>query len=332
MYDELTFGKIGLHEIPVLRLSDWVHEMEIIPLGAAIRSLRVPDRNGDPVDICLGYDDPESYYRLDGCMGGSVGRCANRIGGAKFTLDGQTYKLTANDGPNTLHGGADGFHRRLWRYAPRPKQNSVIFVLDSPDGDEGFPGALRAEVCYTLYDATLTIEYRAVCDRDTVVNLTNHAYFNLAGQDQGPVDDHILTVNASQYTPTKKNLLPTGRIAPVDDTPLDLRGGVALGTAGELDHNFVLGGDLEQPAAELYCPRTGIDMKLYTDAPGLQVYTAGQLTPRTGKSGAAYGPRHAVCLEPQTFPDAVHHPKFPTAILKAGERYSRTIRLVFSTR
>lgn len=318
----------------ILTLSDGAVSVELIPFGAAIRAIRVPDRDGQPVDICLGYDDLTQYRDLGGCLGGTIGRCANRIGGARFTLNGREIRLTANKGGNSIHGGAVGFHKKWWAYAHG--EHSVTFTLDSPDGDEGFPGNVHVETTYTLENGTLTINYRAVSDADTVVNLTNHAYFNLAGHDQGSAADHILTVHADAYTPAGADNVPTGEILPVDGTPLDLRGGAVLGerlgdpflaaTKG-YDHNLVLSG-----GAELFCPRTGIALELTTTLPGMQLYTAGSLTARAGKNGAVYGPAHAVCLEPQFFPDAVNHENFPSPILRAGWEYRHSIRYRFFTK
>ena len=324
--------------LPVICLGEGDVQVELLPFGAAVRAIRVPDRQGRATDICLGYDRVEDYRDRDACFGGTIGRCANRIGGAAFTLDGRTFRLTANEGANQLHGGVVGFHKKLWRFTCAP--GAVTFALDSPDGEEGFPGNVHAEVTYALSGDTLTVDYRAVSDADTVVNLTNHAYFNLAGHDGGPVSDHTLTVRAEAYTPAGAGNVPTGEIAPVAGTPLDLRSGAVLGDRlGEAflaasrgyDHNYVLdrGG---APAAELWCPRTGIGLELSTSLPGMQLYTAGFLTERTGKSGAVYSPGHAVCLEPQFFPDAVNHANFPSPVLRAGAEYRQTIRYRFFVR
>ena len=241
--------------------------------------------------------------------------------------------MTANEGTNSLHGGAEGFHQKLWRFACRG--NSVAFSLESPDGEEGFPGNLRVEVTYTLENAALTIDYRAVSDKTTVVNLTNHTYFNLAGHDSGPVDGQILTLVADRYTPCGPGNIPTGVLASVAGTPLDLRSPARLGdrldhpflagTRG-FDHNFVLRSPATGPAAVLSSPETGVALELETTLPGVQVYTAGFLGERRGKGGALYGPRHAVCLETQYFPDSVNQPSFPSPVLRAGETYrQRTV-------
>lgn len=335
---EHSFGVLDGRPTQLLTLTDGETSVELIPFGAAIRAIRVPDRHGIPTDICLGYDAPNQYRDLDGCLGGTIGRCANRIGGARFTLNGKEVHLTANEGSNTLHGGAVGFHQKLWAYAH--DEASVTFRLESPDGEEGFPGRLRTEVTYRLEHGVLTIKYQAVSNVDTVVNLTNHAYFNLAGHDGGAVADHVLTVHADRYTPSGAGNVPSGAVVSVDGTPLDLRRGAVLGerlgsaflaeTRG-YDHNLVL--DHNAPwQATLWCPRTGIGLELSTSLPGMQLYTAGFLTERTGKNGAIYGPGHAVCLEPQFFPDAVHHSAFPSPILRGGAQYRQTIQYRFFTK
>ena len=335
MCETTPFGALEGLDMPLIRLREGEIQVELLPFGAAIRSISVPDRQGRPTDVCLGYDRIEDYRDRDACFGGTIGRCANRIGGAAFTLNGTVYRLTANEGRNQLHGGKTGFHKKLWRFTCAP--GAVTFALDSPDGEEGFPGNLHAEVTYAVSGDALTVEYRAVSDADTVVNLTNHAYFNLAGHNGGPVSDHRLTVRAAAWTPAGAGNVPTGEIAPVEGTPLDLRTGAVLGqrldddflagTQG-YDHNYVLDGD-DAPAAELWCPRTGIGLELSASLPGMQLYTAGFLTERTGKAGAVYGPGHAVCLEPQFFPDAVNHADFPSPGLKAGTEYHQTIRYRF---
>ncbi len=331
------FGAIQGTDVPLITLSDGSVSVELIPYGAAIRAIRVPDRNGTMTDICLGYDTIEDYQHHDACFGGTIGRCANRIGGARFSIHGQEYRVTANEGDNQLHGGEMGFHRKLWAYTCFG--NSAAFTLDSPDGEEGFPGNLHTEVTYTLENGSLTIDFRAVSDKDTVVNLTNHAYFNLAGHDGGPVQDHVLTVRAGYYTPAGPGNIPTGEILPVLGTPLDLQGGAALGqrfadpflaSSRGYDHNFVLDAT-DAPAATLYCPRTGIALEMHTTLEGMQLYTSGFLTERRGMNGIIYGPAHGVCLEPQHFPDAVNHVEFPSPILHAGEEYRHTIRYRFFT-
>lgn len=331
------FGTLEGRPLPLLTLSAGAISVELLPLGAAVRSIWVPDRRGKPTDVCLGYDTPEEYRLQDACFGGTLGRCANRIGGARFSIDGREYRLTANEGPNTLHGGAEGFHKKLWQFTCRDR--SVVFSRVSPDGEEGFPGTLRAEVSYTLQGDTLTVDYRAVCDRDTVVNLGNHTYFNLAGHGSGGVADHLVTIRAGRYTPCGSGNVPTGELASVEGTALDLRQGAPLGerlddprlsaTRG-YDHNYVLDGG--GPAAEVWCPATGIAMEVTTTLEGMQFYTAGFLTDRPGKDGARYGRAGGLCLETQRFPDAVNHPNFPSPVLRAGETYRESTAWRFFTR
>lgn len=303
-----------------------LYEAHILPYGATLQSLLVPDRNGVQRDVVLGYESLAEYQQNDGYLGATVGRCANRIAGAQFTLDGTAYPLAANEGKNQLHSGPHGLHQKVWAWEQRA-ENSVTLRAVSPDGEDGYPGTLEVAVTYTLSDGALEIDYKAESDCDTVCNLTNHAYFNLAGQGSGLVDSHALRVNADHYTPCGPGIIPTGEVRAVDGTALDLRrstqlgdrlGAAELAEYGGYDHNFCLN---SANAARLYCPESGICMDTETTLPGLQVYTAGFLTERRGKDGAVYGKNHGVCLETQFWPDAVHHENFPSPILRAGETY-----------
>lgn len=320
------------------RVTQGETSVDIIPFGASIRAIRVPDRSGVLRDVCLGYDSMEEYAAQPSCFGAAVGRYANRIGGARFTLNGRVYPLFPNEGANTLHGGKVGYHHRWWELAPRGT-DCVVCSLTSPDNDEGFPGRLTLEVAYTWRDQALSIRYKARCDADTVVNFTNHAYFNLAGQDGGPVGDHILTLRASRFTPIGPDKIVTGELRDVTLTPWDFRVPTALAerldhpdlaaTHG-FDHNLCLDpGD--GPAAQVVCPRTGIRMEVYTDQPGCQLYTAGWLTPRKGKDGAQYDMGHGLCLETQNYPNAVNVPAFPSPILKAGQVFESETVYRFDT-
>lgn len=309
-----------------LRITQGRSYVDIVPFGASLRSIAVPDRDGVLRDVCLGYEGVMDYAGQGGCLGSVVGRYANRIAGARFTLGERAYPLLANEGPNTLHGGGYGWHKRWWTLEPRG-EDGVVCRLDSSDGDEGFPGHMEAEVTYTWRDGALTIGYAVHCDADTVLNLTNHVYFNLAGQDGGEVGDHLLTLRASRFTPIGADKIVTGELSPVEGTPWDLGHAVALGDrwdcpelGGGFDHNYCLDGG-DGPDARLFCPRTGIVMEMFTDRPGCQLYTAGGLKPRTGKAGASYGPRHGVCLETQNYPNAVNTPAFPSPLLRAGETW-----------
>ena len=307
-------------------LRDGAFAAHILPYGATLQSLWVPDKNGRPRDVVLGYESLAEYRQNDGYLGATVGRCANRIAGAQFRLDGVTYPLTPNESANQLHSGPHGLHQKVWEWQ-QTAENAVTLRTVSPDGEDGYPGTLKGSVTYTLYDGALVMDYEAVSDRDTVCNLTNHAYFNLAGQESGTVSGHVLQVNADSYTPCGEGTIPTGEVRAVDGTALDLRQGAVLGErlgAAELaeycgyDHNFCLNGS---HAARLYCPESGICMDAETTLPGVQVYTAGFLTERSGKDGAVYGKNHGVCLETQFWPDAVHHEHFPSPLLRAGEVY-----------
>lgn len=326
MVERIPFGSSFL-----TRVTDGACCAEIIPYAASIRALWVPDRDGRRVDVCLGYDTPEEYAGQGGCLGAVVGPYANRISNAKFVLNGREYVLPANEGRNCLHSGS-GFRHALWDLRAEGER-SVVCSIDSPDGADGFPGDLHVEVAYTLDNGALAIDYRAVCDADTVLNLTNHAYFNLAGQAGGRVDDHVVTLAASRFTPFLPDLIPTGEVREVAGTAWDLRRPTVLGdrlshpdlapTRG-FDQNFVLDGT--RPAAIVSCPRTGITMTVETDMEGMQLYTAGGLSKRKGKGGAVYGSAHGLCLETQHFPDAVNQPAFPSPILRVGEEFhSRTV-------
>ena len=228
MYRLKPFGMLNGREVPVIELFSDKCAVELLPYGAAVRAIRVPDRTGKLTDICLGYDELESYRTLDACFGGTIGRCANRIGGARFTIDGRSYRVTANEGENCLHGGIEGFHKKLWEFTC--EENAVTFSYTSPDGEEGFPGAVRVEVTYRLIDNQLTIAYKAAAEQSTVVNLTNHTYFNLGGHSSGTVENHVLTLRASRYTPMDSGNIPVGTLAPVEGTPLDFRTPAAFGS------------------------------------------------------------------------------------------------------
>lgn len=335
-----NFGTCTLGPVRAVTLTDGTGcRARFLTLGAILQSLEVPDREGRLVDVCLGYDTAEAYLENNGHFGGCIGRCANRIGGASFALNGRTYALPANEGANHIHGGAETcFDRRLWGVAARG--DSAVFTLTSPDGEGGYPGTARITVTYTLREGCLHMEYQAESDADTLMNLTNHAYFNLAGHDGGPVLDHVLTVRAGRYTPTGGDKVPTGELAGVEGTALDLRQGAVLedrlgdpflAWAKGYDHNMVLDGG-EAPAAELYCPRTGIALEMQTTLEGMQLYTAGGMSPRAGKGGVMYGPSWGVCLETQHFPDAIHHSNFPSPVLRVGGTYCETTSYRFTVR
>ena len=318
IYEEFPFGTLADGtEVTACRVSEpGGLTLTVLSRGATVQSLLVPDRDGVLRDVALGYDTAGEYERRDGYLGATVGRVANRIGGAAFTLNGERYELTKNEGGNQLHGGAKGFDRRVW--ALEREKGGVCLRLVSPDGEEGYPGTLRAAVHFCLEGGALRIAYEAETDRDTPVNLTNHTYFNLKGG--GSAQDHIVCVNAERFTEAGPGLIPTGRLLPAEGTPYDLREArrlseTALGDG--YDINYCLS---SREAAELRCEESGIRLRVETDMPGMQLYTARHLSPRAGKGGAPMGPGSAVCLETQYYPDAVNHENFPSCVLRRGEK------------
>jgi aldose 1-epimerase len=305
--------------------------------GARIMEVWLPDRDGSMADVVLGFDDLAGYIRYaDHYLGCVVGRVANRIEGGRFTLDGVTYELARNDGRNHLHGGASrSFDKVIWSAEAANDGRSVRFTYFSPDHEEGYPGNLSVTVDYRLGEDELRIDYKATSDRATPVNLTNHAYWNLAGAGAPTVLDHELWVDADRYTPTDAALIPTGEIAPVAATALDFRSPRLLGEgiddlgsalSGGYDHNLILNrpGDGLRLAARLRHPGTGRRMEVLTTEPALQLYTANVLPEVIGKAGRAYGPHSALCLETQSYPNAVNEPSFPSIVLDAGDEYRQT--------
>ncbi len=329
------FGTLpGGGEVRCFTLRKGALSAEVLTYGAALRALTVPDRAGKPVDVVLGYDSLEDYVNGRRFLGAVAGRFANRIGGASFELNGVTYPLFANEGKNTLHGGRRGFNEKNWT-AEAAGDDYVTLSLTSPDGDEGFPGTLRASITYRLEEDGLRLSYRAVSDADTLCNLTNHSYFNLSGHASGPVLGQTIRLFASRYTPTDAASIPTGEITAVAGTPMDLREPTPIGAhidedfvqlrqAHGYDHNWLVDGEAGalRPAAEAKSAETGITMTVLTDRPALQFYAGNFLGGSLpGKGGAVYGNRCGFCLETQCCPDAPHHPHFPGALLKAGEEY-----------
>ncbi|MGC8668714.1 MAG: aldose epimerase family protein [Chthonomonadales bacterium] len=311
--------------------------VRVATLGAAITELHIPDRRGVLGDVVLGFDHLAGYLARHPHFGVIAGRVANRIAGASFELEGASCQLIPNEGRHTLHGGPFGFDKKVWQaHASESDEGPAVSLsLMSPHGDQGFPGNLIATVRYTLTHANaLRLDYWAVADRPTVVNLTNHSYFNLAGR--GDVLRHELAIAAEAYTPSDEQLIPTGEILPVEGTPLDFRKKAEVGarmhelpfhTGGGYDHNYVLdaAGRLDRLAARLRDPGSGRVLEVYTTQPGLQLYTGNHLDGTlTGKHGWSYGKHAGICLETQHFPDAVHHPNFPSIVLKPGEIYRQT--------
>jgi aldose 1-epimerase len=312
---------------------------KLITYGATIAELKVPDRDGKMGDVVLGFDNLQGYLGPHPHFGGTIGRYANRIAKGKFTLDGKTYQLAINNPPNSLHGGEIGFDRRVWKAQPVEAKDGagVRFTYLSKDGEENFPGNLTVTVTYTLTNSNeLKIEYTAETDKDTVVNLTNHSYFNLSGTGSGDILKYVLYLNADRYTPVDSTLIPTGEIASVANTPLDFRKTTPIGEhiteikdIGGYDHNFVLNGKPGslRIAARVRDPASGRQMEVWTTEPGVQFYSAIHLDGSIkGKGGVAYQKYGAICLETQHYPDSPNHSNFPSTVLKPGERFhSETI-------
>lgn len=323
-------------------------KVKIINYGGAIVSIEVPDKNGKIDDVTLGFDSLEQYYKITYFFGALVGRHANRIENAEFELNGVTYHLAINDGKNHLHGGTKGFDKVVWKadIVDSADGKSLQLLYRSPDGEENYPGNLDVKVLYTLTEKNeLKIEYFAVSDKDTVVNLTNHAYFNLSGHASGDILSHKLKINADRFTVINNEGIPTGEIREVKNTPMDFTSLTQVGAnidspdeqivCGKgYDHNWVLNvsGKAPEKAAELYDPKTGRQMEVYTTKPGVQLYTANFVNNTPGKGGAVYNRRGALCLETQYFPNAMKLKHFPSPILKAGDEYRHTTIYKFSVR
>ncbi len=337
MIKSSSFGKLtDGREARLYHLKNGKYSADITDFGATLVKFTGPDRNGKPTDVLLGFDSVELYCGKTGYMGATIGRFGNRIEGGKFTLNGKEFELATNNGPNHLHGGLVGFSHKL--YTVRDVDDHTLeFSTLSPDGEEGYPGNLDIQVTYSLEkDGTLTLDYYAISDADTIINLTNHSYFNLNGADSGTtVFDHELTLNASAFCDVDENCLANGNILAVRNTPFDLRNGKRLEEAiksdyepakkvNGIDHNFVLDGKYFREFARLYSDKTGIEMVCFTDQPGVQVYTGNSIKQFTGKYGVTYDKYGAVCLETQGFPNSTTFGHFPSPILKKGEIYRRT--------
>ena len=319
----------------------------IINYGATVVKLEVPDRNGKVEDIILGYDSLSSYMNGSSYFGGIVGRFGNRINKGKFTLDGKEYQLAINSGGNHLHGGDKGFNKRVWE-AKEINDNTLEFTYISPDGEENYPGKLTITVTYILTDNNeLKIDYKATTDKPTILNPTNHCYFNLTGNPgENTILDHVLMINADKYTPVNSTLIPTGALEDVTNTPMDFRKPTAIGKrinedfeqlkyAGGYDHNWVLNNydGTVQEAVTLYDSTSGRFMEVLTDEPGVQFYSGNFLNGKDrGKDGIYYKYRTGLCLECQHFPDSPNEKNFPSVVLKPGEEYTQTTIYKFSVR
>ena len=323
-------------------------EIDTMNYGGIIVSIRVPDRKGQFADIVLGHENLDGYIPNPPYIGAIVGRYANRIANGTFTLDGKTYNLPKNDGPNTLHGGTDKtFNKVVWEGEALKGKAGVAYTYLSKDGDDGFPGNLKVKVTYTLTnDNELVIDYEATTDKATPINLSQHSYFNLAGEGTGDILNHEIMINADRFTPVDKNLIPTGELRPVKGTPLDFTASTRVGAriddrydqmvlAHGYDHNWVINrkGDGLTLAARMYEPTNGRVLEVSTTQPGVQFYTGNFLDGTvTGKHGHVYKRRFGFCLETQHFPDSPNHPDFPSTILKPGETFKSETVFKFSTK
>ncbi|HEX8148469.1 MAG TPA: aldose epimerase family protein [Pyrinomonadaceae bacterium] len=323
-------------------------EARVMTYGATLVSLKVPDRAGKFEDVLLGFDDLGTYETDTHYIGQVIGRYANRIAKGRFRLNGVEYKLAVNNGENHLHGGLRGFDKVVWRARPLDSKagSAVEMTYVSRDGEEGYPGTLTVKVVYTLTETNdLRIDYSAVTDKDTVVNLTNHAYFNLGGHGSGDILGHLLTINADRFTPTDAGSIPTGELRAVKGTPFDFKRATAIGArisqddeqlkfGNGYDHNFVVDGraGVLRLAARASEPKSGRVMEVWTTEPGVQLYTGNFLGGTApGKGGAKYDRRHAFCLETQHYPDSPNRPEFPSTVLRKGGRFRSTTVYKFSS-
>jgi len=328
-------------------------EVSITNFGATVVALKVPDRAGKAADVVLGFDTLEGYENGTAYFGATVGRYGNRIGGGQFSLDGKTYTLPKNNGNNTLHGGLVGFNQKVWKARELASKDGESLEMSylSADGEEGFPGNLSVKVVFTLpADRNeLKIDYAATTDKDTVLNLTNHSYFNLAGEGNGDVLEHVLTLHAKQFTPVDKTLIPTGELRDVAGTPMDFTSATAIGKrinekyeqlvfGKGYDHNWVIAsgggkGLTLTLAAEAYDPKSGRKLEVLTTEPGVQFYSGNFLDGSAkGKGNKAYGQRAAFCLETQHFPDSPNHPNFPSTLLKPNSVFHSQTSFRFSAK
>lgn len=321
--------------------------VKILNYGAAITGVDVPDRHGKIEDVVLGHHNLMNFVGGRFYLGATIGRYANRIAGGRFSLDGKEYQLSKNNNGNLLHGGVKGFDKKIWKAAvvQGTENPSLELTLISPDGEEGFPGNLETKVIYTVTnDDELKIEYKAFTDKPTIINLTNHTYFNLTGSPANSILDHVLMINADKFTPTDSQSIPTGEIADVENTPMDFRKPFRIGDRIEenykqlefakgYDHNWVLNnfnGSVRKAAA-LYDPSTGRCMEVLTDQPGLQFYSGNYLDGKLqGKNGICYQARSGLCLECQHYPNSPNEKKFPSVILRPGQEYTQTTIYKFS--
>ncbi|XP_037537076.1 aldose 1-epimerase [Nematolebias whitei] len=333
-----TVSGVGSVDMWVLQSS--MVQVEVLTLGAIIRSVNCKGKNSKMEDVVLGYDDLEGYVSDKRYLGAVVGRVANRIARGHFVVEGKEYQLDINNGPNALHGGLRGFNKAIW--LATEVEGGVSLSLTSPDGDQGYPGEVQVSVSYTLQGETLTAEYRARSTKTTPINLTNHSYFNLSGQGAADVYDHEVSICAQSYLPVDETSIPTGEVRAVEGTPFDLRKEVLIGARLKevpgkgFDHNFCLSSPraewTEKHAARVCHPPSGRVLEVSTSQPGVQFYTANFLDGSIeGKGGFRYLKHSAFCLETQSWPDAVNQPSFPDCLLHPGEEYHHITRFTFTT-
>lgn len=351
MIEKSSFGKLSDgREVSLFTLKNTSgSEARIINYGAILTHLFINNKDGKTEDIVLGYDSIKGYEKDNSFLGATVGRYGNRIDEGKFTLGGKEYQLDVNSGGNHLHGGSKGFYKVMWDAEPKETLDgpSVVLSYVSPDGEMGYPGEVNITITYTLTnDNELKIEYEATTDKPTILNPTHHSYFNLSGDFTKKILDHRLQIDADKFTPVDENLIPTGELAEVADTPMDFRTPKSIGEdieadykqleiAGGYDHNWVLNNYTSdvRKVAELYEPASGRVMEVITDQPGIQFYSGNFLDGSiTGKNGIKYEYRTALCLETQFFPDSPNHPEFPSTVLNPGEKYRQTTIYKFFVR
>lgn len=319
------------------------YSVSILDYGCRVLSIMIPDADGKIRDVALGLNDMSEYLADDASIGAVVGRYANRIAGGEFSLNDTNYKLACNSGVNHLHGGDTGFGQRIWKVTGED-ENELTFTYISADGEEGYPGRLEISVCFHwTEDCELSLRYQANADADTILNVTNHTYFNLNGFDSGDIFHHELRLGASTMTEMNENQIPTGRILPVSGTPFDFQTikeigkdiheeNAQLALAGQTyDHNMILDGSGLREAAVLQSKESGIRLTCFTDQPAIQIYSPCYALHQEGKNGYHYEPYAALCLETQHYPDSVHHPEFPSVVLPAGETFHSTTIYNFST-
>ncbi len=342
MIKQESFGKLPCGcEVTAYTLENGTHtSARILNYGGIIANLWVKDKDGNPADVVCGFDTIDGYLTSGGYQGALIGRIGNRIGGAKFTLDGKEYTLYRNDGDNSLHGGKVGFNAKLWQVASTDgEEPCLILTMTSPDGEEGYPGTLQVKVTYTLTaSGALSIHYEAETDKPTIVSMTNHAYFNLGGYASGLINDHTLWLRSDRINSVDNHLIPDGTFAPVAGTPFDFNEEKTIGAHfGEgfdgYDHNYIFSDfDGTVKLQAILCdPKSGRCLKLYTDRPGAQIYTANAINPEDPvfKGGVKQAVHCAVCLETQAMPDSINHEGFTNTVLRPGEKYDTTTVFAF---